>query len=91
MNRRALPLMMGLLLIQIGCGLLDPNALVALQSASIGAQQTPDPTGWELTGDDLQQAGERIANLRMAFEVREGNNPRARYVPGRLWGGESTA
>ena len=50
MNRRALPLMMGLLLLQLGCGLLDPDALVALQSAPIGAQQTPDPTGWELTG-----------------------------------------
>ena len=48
-------------------------------------------TGWEMTGDDLQQAGERIANLRMAFEVREGNNPRARHVPGRIYGGEGTA
>ena len=48
-------------------------------------------TGWEITGDELQQAGERIANLRMAFEVREGNNPRARYVPGRLTGNEGTA
>ncbi len=48
-------------------------------------------TGWNLSGDDLQQAGERIANLRMAFEVREGNNPRQRFVPGRLWGGEGTA
>ena len=48
-------------------------------------------TGWGMTGEELQQAGERIANLRMAFEVREGNNPRARYVPGRIWGGESTA
>ncbi len=48
-------------------------------------------TGWNLTGDDLQQAGERVANLRMAFEVREGNNPRERHVPGRLWGGEGTA
>ena len=50
MNRRALPLTMGLLLLQLGCGFLDPDALVALQSAPIGAQQTPDPTGWELTG-----------------------------------------
>ena len=48
-------------------------------------------TGWEMTGEDLQQAGERIANLRMAFEVREGNNPRARQVPGRLTGQEGQA
>ena len=48
-------------------------------------------TGWNLSGDELQLAGERIANLRMAFEIREGNNPRERYVPGRIWGGEGTA
>ena len=45
-------------------------------------------TGWGMTGEELQQAGERIANLRMAFEVREGNNPRDRHVPSRLWGGD---
>jgi aldehyde:ferredoxin oxidoreductase len=47
-------------------------------------------TGWDMSGEELQQAGERIANLRMAFEVREGNNPRERHVPGRLWGGDGT-
>jgi hypothetical protein len=50
MNRRGLPLMMGLLLLQLGYGLLDSHALAALQSAPVGAQQTPAPTGWELTG-----------------------------------------
>jgi aldehyde:ferredoxin oxidoreductase len=30
--------------------------------------------------------GERIANMRMAFEVREGGNPRQRHVPGRITG-----
>ena len=48
--------MMGLLLLQLGCGLLDPDALVALQSAPIGAQQTPDPTGWEYLGSEKQIA-----------------------------------
>ena len=47
-------------------------------------------TGWNLSGDDLQLAGERIANLRMAFCVREGDNPRQRFAPARLWGGEGT-
>ncbi|MCY3568525.1 MAG: hypothetical protein OXH38_07845, partial [Chloroflexi bacterium] len=47
-------------------------------------------TGWDLSGDDLQLAGERIANLRMAFTVREGDNPRQRFAPPRLWGGEGT-
>ena len=47
-------------------------------------------TGWDISGDDLQAAGERIANLRMAFTVREGDNPKQRFVPDRLWGGGDT-
>lgn len=47
-------------------------------------------TGWNITGDDLQKAGERIANLRMAFTVREGDIPTQRFVPERLWGGGDT-
>ena len=47
-------------------------------------------TGWDLSGEDLQLAGERISNLRMAFTVREGDNPRERFAPPRLWGGEGT-
>lgn len=47
-------------------------------------------TGWDLTGEELQRSGERIANLRMAFTVREGDNPRQRFAPPRLWGGEGT-
>ena len=47
-------------------------------------------TGWDITGEDLQTAGERIANLRMAFTVREGDNPKQRFVPDRTWGGGDT-
>lgn len=43
-------------------------------------------TGWDMTVDELRLAGERIGNLRMAFEVREGNNPAQRKVPGRMIG-----
>ena len=32
------------------------------------------------------KVGERIANLRMAYEVREGGNPRQRPVPTRVTG-----
>ena len=38
-------------------------------------------TDWGITAEELQKAGERIGNLRMAFEVREGNNPAKRAVP----------
>ncbi|MDP2949931.1 MAG: aldehyde ferredoxin oxidoreductase C-terminal domain-containing protein, partial [Chloroflexota bacterium] len=43
-------------------------------------------TDWGITHEELRQTGERIANLRMAFQVREGDNPARRRVPGRLVG-----
>ena len=43
-------------------------------------------TDWGITSEELHLAGERIANLRMAFEVREGNNPAKRHVPDRITG-----
>ncbi len=44
-------------------------------------------TGWDTTTEELMQVGERIANLRTAFNIREGDIPTKRRVPGRLWGG----
>jgi aldehyde:ferredoxin oxidoreductase len=43
-------------------------------------------TGWDVTHDELRKTGERIANLRMAFHLRDGDNPAQRRVPGRLVG-----
>jgi aldehyde:ferredoxin oxidoreductase len=43
-------------------------------------------TGWHTTHEELDVAGERIANLRMAFAVKHGNNPATRPVPGRILG-----
>jgi len=43
-------------------------------------------TGWDTTHEELNEVGERIANLRMAFAVKHGNNPGNREVPGRLLG-----
>ncbi len=42
--------------------------------------------GWDMTKEELMVIGERIANMRMAFEVREGGNPRRRHVPARITG-----
>jgi aldehyde:ferredoxin oxidoreductase len=42
--------------------------------------------GWDLTMDDLLQIGERIANIRMAFNIREGLNPLEIYTPDRILG-----
>jgi aldehyde:ferredoxin oxidoreductase len=43
-------------------------------------------TGWDTTPEEIIQAGERIANLRMAFSVREGDIVTKRRVPGRAVG-----
>ena len=43
-------------------------------------------TGWEWTMDEVLKAGERIANIRQAFNVREGLNSLQFDVPGRMVG-----
>lgn len=43
-------------------------------------------TGWDMSMDEMLTVGERIANMRMAYEVREGGNPRKRSVPTRVTG-----
>jgi aldehyde:ferredoxin oxidoreductase len=43
-------------------------------------------TGWDITNDELLKTGERIANLRQAFNVREGLNPLQFKVPDRIIG-----
>lgn len=43
-------------------------------------------TGWDITTDELLVTGERIANMRQAFNIREGLNQRQFEVPGRILG-----
>ena len=43
-------------------------------------------TGWDVTMEELMRSGERVGNLRQAFNVREGLNPLKFRVPGRLVG-----
>jgi aldehyde:ferredoxin oxidoreductase len=43
-------------------------------------------TGWDFTMDDLLKAGERIVNIRQAFNCREGLNSLQFKVPGRMTG-----
>ena len=43
-------------------------------------------TGWDTTNEEILKAGERIANIRMAFSVREGEIVTERRVPGRMIG-----
>jgi aldehyde:ferredoxin oxidoreductase len=43
-------------------------------------------TGWDITIDELLKTGERISNIRQAFNVREGLNPLQFKVPDRVIG-----
>ncbi len=43
-------------------------------------------TGWERSADELLKYGERIANIRHVFTLREGINPRKLRVHGRIIG-----
>jgi aldehyde:ferredoxin oxidoreductase len=43
-------------------------------------------TGWDLTVEELIETGERIANIRQAFNIREGLNLLQFKIPGRLLG-----
>jgi aldehyde:ferredoxin oxidoreductase len=43
-------------------------------------------TGWDVTVEELLKTGERIANLRQAFNIREGLNPVGFKMPGRVSG-----
>ena len=43
-------------------------------------------TGWDMTIDELLKTGERISNIRQAFNIREGLNPLQFKVPDRVIG-----
>ena len=43
-------------------------------------------SGWDISVDEMLVVGERIANIRQAFNVREGLNPLKYEVPGRIIG-----
>lgn len=43
-------------------------------------------SGWNLTVEELITTGERIANMRHVFNLREGLNPLKYQVPGRAFG-----
>jgi aldehyde:ferredoxin oxidoreductase len=50
------------------------------------ADQLAAITGWDFGMDDIFETGMRIFTMRHAFNLREGINPLARNVPGRLVG-----
>ncbi len=59
---------------------------MTLPHADVMAEFISAVTGWEVTTEELVVTGERIANLRQAFNIREGLNPREFKIPGRILG-----
>jgi aldehyde:ferredoxin oxidoreductase len=57
---------------------------------SYPAQAIPDQleavTGWDYDLDEVYKTGARIFTMRHAFNLREGINPLARNMPGRIVG-----
>jgi len=43
-------------------------------------------SGWDISVEEMLKIGERISNVRQAFNVREGLNPLKFNVPGRIIG-----
>ena len=59
---------------------------LTLPSVDVVAEFMRAVTGWDMTTDELIKTGERIANIRQAFNIREGLNPLQFKVPGRILG-----
>ena len=59
---------------------------MALPRVDVIAEFMSSVTGWDLTIDELVETGERIANIRQAFNIREGINPLQYEIPGRVLG-----
>lgn len=59
---------------------------MAFPRADVLAEFMSAVTGWDITADELLKTGERIANVRQAFNIREGLNPMQFKVPDRVLG-----
>ncbi len=62
------------------CDLVAANSITYIQGFLNAV------TGWDRSMDDLLEAGERIANIRHAFNLREGINPLDWQIPDRVIG-----
>jgi aldehyde:ferredoxin oxidoreductase len=77
-------------------GVCNQNALMccgmclfvesALPSKNVMTEFLRSVTGWDVTTDELLITGERIENVRQAFNIREGLNLLEFNVPGRIVG-----
>jgi len=59
---------------------------MTLPAADVVTEFMSAVTGWDMTMGELLKTGERISNLRQAFNIREGLNPLQFKVPDRVLG-----
>ncbi|MBA7570134.1 putative oxidoreductase YdhV [subsurface metagenome] len=59
---------------------------MTLPAAKVVVEFMSAVTGWDVTMGELLKTGERISNLRQAFNIREGLNPLQFKVPDRVLG-----
>jgi aldehyde:ferredoxin oxidoreductase len=69
---------------------INSSGLCCFAWVSVSPQIIPDflsaVTGWDFSMDECAEVGERITNLRHAFNVRDGLNPLEWGLPGRIYG-----
>jgi len=70
----------------VNCSGICSIAFSCMPTVNILTEYLKAITGWEVTLDELSLTGERIANVRQAFNVREGINSLQFQVPGRVVG-----
>lgn len=61
-------------------------AIATFPSGNVLVESLNAVTGWDLSMDDILKTGERIANIRQAFNIREGLNAREFKLPDRMMG-----
>jgi len=70
----------------VNCIGLCSIAFSTMHTVNILPEYMKAITGWDITLEELLRAGERIASLRQAFNIREGLNSLQFDMPGRIVG-----
>ena len=70
----------------VNCSGMCSIAFSCMNTVNVIPEYMRAVTGWDVTMEELMHTGERIANLRQAFNIREGLNPLQFKVPGRVVG-----
>lgn len=70
----------------VNCSGLCSIAFSCMPTVNVLPEYMKAITGWDITVEELFLTGERIANIRQAFNIREGLNSLEYKVPGRVMG-----